>query len=107
MQAKICNGCHHTFPVQKVKRGRCPGCQRADNRRRNAKRAEHGRSSQWWRSFRSAYLGSSCEHCGSTADLTLHYKPGGRHSANPADYETLCRSCHGAVDAPRAHAITG
>jgi 5-methylcytosine-specific restriction endonuclease McrA len=96
----LCPRCHGRF----AKPGRCVECTRADNKRRNAKRAAHGRTTAWWRRFRRAYIGSECERCGSTDYLTFHFKPGGVRNANPADYETLCRRCHGAVDAPRAHA---
>jgi hypothetical protein len=67
------------------------------------KTAEQGRSSSAWRWFRKAKIASQCEWCASGENLTYHYKPGGVHSFNPADYLTLCRSCHGSIDAPRAH----
>jgi 5-methylcytosine-specific restriction endonuclease McrA len=97
----LCPHCMGRFP----KPGLCANCKRTDNKRRNAKRSAHGRTSAAWRRFRNANLGNQCERCGTSEQgLTYHYKPGGVHSFNPDDYETLCRSCHGQVDAPRAHA---
>lgn len=107
---KLCSNCGGVFPLEEFarpgggrRRSRCIACTRLDNQRRNAKRRLHGRKSDWWQRFKRAYLGEQCERCGSTLDLTLHFKPGGVHDANPANYETLCRSCHGSVDAARAH----
>lgn len=96
----LCPHCMGRFP----KPGLCVDCKKEDNRRRNAKRSEHGRTTAAWRRFRNANIGTVCERCGSGEHLTYHYVPGGVHSFNPADYRTLCRRCHGAVDAPRAHA---
>ena len=95
----LCTHCH----AWQAKPGLCPDCTRADNKRRNAKRAAHGRTTAAWRRFRNANIASHCERCGTGEQLTYHYKPGGVHSFNPADYSTLCRSCHGKQDAPRAH----
>lgn len=95
----LCPHCHS----RNAKPGLCVDCKRADNQRRNRKTAEQGRSSSAWRRFRKANIASQCERCPATTDLTYHYKPGGRHSFNPTDYLTLCRSCHGKQDAPRAH----
>ena len=44
----------------------------------------------------------ACRFCGTTADLTVHYMPGGPHSATVSDYLTLCRRCHGRIDGGRA-----
>jgi 5-methylcytosine-specific restriction endonuclease McrA len=50
----------------------------------------------------------SCQRCGKTGDrhtLTVHLNPalGGDHlAASRDDLTTLCRSCHGSIDAPRA-----
>jgi hypothetical protein len=43
-----------------------------------------------------------CTICGSRDDLTVHFKPGGWHTTLLSDYATLCSSCNGSVDAPRA-----
>lgn len=95
----LCPQCH----ACQVKPGLCATCKRVDNQRRNRKTAEQGRSSSAWRRFRKANIASQCQRCGSGDNLTYHYRPGGRHSFNPGDYQTLCRSCHGSIDAPRAH----
>jgi hypothetical protein len=95
----LCPHCRGRF----AKPGLCIDCKRADNQRRNRKRSEQGRTSAAWLRFRQANIASQCERCPATTDLTWHYKPGGVHSFNPADYSTLCRSCHGKQDAPRAH----
>lgn len=96
----LCPGCRGRF----AKPGLCTDCTREDNKRRNAKRSAHGRTTSAWRRFRNANIGNACERCGTGENLTYHYRPGGKHSFNPDDYSTLCRRCHGAVDAPRAHA---
>jgi 5-methylcytosine-specific restriction endonuclease McrA len=95
----LCQHCHGRQP----KPGLCPDCKRADNQRRNRKTAELGRSTSAWRTFRRANIKRRCERCGTDEHLTYHYVPTGRHSFNPDDYQTLCRSCHGKQDAPRAH----
>jgi hypothetical protein len=107
---KLCANCGGVFPLEEFaapaggrRRSRCIACTRVDNQRRNEKRRLHGRKSDWWQQFKRAYLGAQCDRCGSTAQLQLHYKPGGVHTANPELYETLCIHCHGSVDAARAH----
>lgn len=86
-----------------IERGRlCQSCQRSENARRNAKSAAHGLHSPWWPVFRKRWMKSWCQNCGATDRLSFHFRPGGVHSRNPEDYLTLCRSCHGSVDAPRA-----
>jgi hypothetical protein len=107
---KLCANCGGVFPLEEFaapaggrRRSRCIACTRVDNQRRNEKRRLHGRKSDWWQRFKRAYLGAQCERCGSTAQLQLHYKPGGVHTANPELYETLCIHCHGSADAARAH----
>jgi hypothetical protein len=58
------------------KPGLCANCKRTDNKRRNAKRSAHGRTSAAWRRFRNANLGNQCERCGTSEQgLTYHYKP--------------------------------
>jgi 5-methylcytosine-specific restriction endonuclease McrA len=92
--------------------GLCPNCKRADNRRRNQKRKDSGRTTDAWQRMRlAAFLrdGYACQRCGKTGDrhtLTVHLHPAleGNHlAATRDDLTTLCRSCHGSVDAPRAH----
>ena len=86
-------------------------CQRSDNRRRNQKRKDSGRTTAAWQRMRLAAFprdGYACRRCGVTGDrhtLTVHLRPelGGNHfSATLADLTTYCRSCHGSVDAPRS-----
>jgi len=48
-----------------------------------------------------------CQRCGTLEQLTVHFIPGGEHSANADDYEVLCRYHHGQVDGPRAHERRG
>lgn len=96
-----------------AERGLCPDCQRADDRRRNTKRRNSGRSTQRWQQLRLAAFhrdGYACRQCGVTGTrhtLTAHLRPeaaGDHWRATLADLTTLCRHCHGTVDAPRAHA---
>lgn len=53
--------------------------------------------------------GYACQQCGTTGDrhtLTVHLNPaldGDHLAATRDDLTTLCRSCHGSVDAPRSH----
>ena len=95
------------------KPGRCPDCQRADDRRRNRKRVESGRTTAAWQRLRAAAIhrdNYTCQRCGvsgTVKTLTVHLRPelGGNHrAATLDDLVTLCRSCHGKTDAPRAHA---
>ena len=92
--------------------GLCPDCTRLDNRRRNAKRKDSGRTTKAWQALRLATMhrdGHACRSCGITGtrhDLTVHLDPrlnGNHRAASLDDLITLCRSCHGSVDAPRAH----
>ena len=58
--------------------GLCPDCTRADNRRRNQKRKDSGRTTAAWRRMRLAVFlrdGYACRRCGKTGDrktLTVH-----------------------------------
>lgn len=87
--------------------GLCPDCKRADNRRRNQKRKDSGRTTDAWQRMRlAAFLrdGYACRRCGVTGDrktLTVHLNPaldGDHLAATRDDLTTLCRSCHGSVD---------
>ncbi|MEO5576451.1 MAG: HNH endonuclease signature motif containing protein, partial [Gaiellaceae bacterium] len=92
----------------------CPDCQVAHDRRRNEKRKTSGRTTTAWNRLREAAIrrdGYTCQRsgCGATGTvgtLTVHLDPrlGGNHwIATLDDLTTLCRSCHGTVDAPRSH----
>jgi hypothetical protein len=105
---KFCPRCPCTIELS---RRLCPDCQRADDRRRNAKRRASGRTTAAWQRLRLAALhrdGYACRRCGRTGTrhtLTVHLRPelGGNHRiAALDDLTTLCRSCHGSIDAPRA-----
>ena len=107
MPMKICNGCGRMTTAR-----RCPPCQqahdRAHNRQRAAKTKAQGRNTAAWRKLRAAVLardGHACRRCGSGHYLTAHLHPalGGNHRhPTLADCDTLCASCHGSDDAPRA-----
>lgn len=86
----------------------CGDCTQADNRRRTAKAAAHGRTGRRWQQLRQLVIARDrrCTRCGSPDDLTVHVDPrlrGNHRVATTADCTALCRRCHGAVDAPRAH----
>jgi len=81
----------------------------------NSRCGLHGRSggaTARWRGVREAAYrrdGYACVRCGDRGDLTGHLAPvlGGRHElATSDDVTTLCRSCHGVVDAPRASGLS-
>jgi 5-methylcytosine-specific restriction endonuclease McrA len=51
--------------------------------------------------------GHQCQHCGTSRDLTVHLDPnlaGNHFAATIDDCITVCRACHGTIDAPRARA---
>lgn len=91
--------------------GLCPKHTREDNARRNKKRKDSGRTTTAWQRIRLAAFhrdGYACQRCGKTGDrhtLTVHLSPaldGDHLAASRDDLTTLCRSCHGSVDAPRS-----
>jgi 5-methylcytosine-specific restriction endonuclease McrA len=91
--------------------GLCADCERADDRRPNQKRKDSGRTTVAWQRMRLAAFhrdGYACQRCGNTGDrktLTVHLNPaldGDHLAASRDDLTTLCRSCHGSVDAPRS-----
>jgi 5-methylcytosine-specific restriction endonuclease McrA len=111
MQVRLCPRCGRR--KNNAKTGLCPECQVADDRRRNTKRRESGRTTARWQRLRLAALhrdGYACQRCGQSGTrhtLTVHLDPalkGNHWIAALDDLTTLCRSCHGSMDAPRAHA---
>jgi 5-methylcytosine-specific restriction endonuclease McrA len=109
---RLCSKCGAKIPATPHTRGPCSDCKRAENRRRNEKRKASGRKSAAWTRLRLAALHRdrySCRRCGRAGDartLTVHLAPelhGEHWRARLDDLETLCRRCHGSVDAPRAH----
>jgi len=108
----LCRGCRAMI----AKPGRCQNCQRADNRERNERRRVSGRATARWQDLRLACFerdGWACRRCGQAGTrhtLTAHLRPelrGNHWIATLTDVVTLCRSCHGATDAPRAHGNRG
>jgi hypothetical protein len=95
--------------------GKCPDCYRADNRRRAAKQRAHGRTSMHWQRLKAEakrIANYRCENCGRSEErwpggwLSVHLKPGvsrDHRLAQLGDVAVLCLSCHGSLDAPRAH----
>lgn len=93
-----------------------PGCGRTDphthldahdQARRTAKTKASGRGRAAWHRLRQATIARDgcCTVCGTTHDLTVHLHPSlnGNHWLAGLDHvTTLCRSCHGRLDAPRA-----
>jgi len=79
----------------------CPDCGSRDQERRRSMHRSH------WRRLRTERLAldqHTCQSCGQPAN-TVHLRPelhGNHDAATPDDCITLCRSCHGTVDAPRA-----
>lgn len=88
-------------------RTRCPDCTRLDNQRRAARNVKRGTNTRRWRKLRAYAIqrDGGCVRCGTTHDLTVHLDAalaGDHRQATSADVVTLCRSCHGSIDAPRA-----
>lgn len=89
----------------------CPdhGPTRGNPRRWHRARQLGRRGNPTWEATRAAVIArdGACRHCGTTADLTAHRIDGGYHTPTPPDYLTLCRSCHGRVEAGAALPIGG
>ena len=76
----------------------CQACAQATKARSRVRQRSDNRDRAWWRRFRQTVLeldGHRCVSCGAGGPLTAHFLPGGPHTRHLADYETLCRSCHG------------
>jgi 5-methylcytosine-specific restriction endonuclease McrA len=113
---KVCSTCGRIYePYGGKPHAHCPSCQtvhdRRHNARSNAKSKAQGRTTQQWRRVRLMVLerdGYTCQRCGAqphSSQLHAHLDPrlnGNHWNATLADCTTLCRSCHGTVDAPRA-----
>jgi hypothetical protein len=104
--ARICTRCGGTYSGKRCESATCVAWWKLDDARRNARKKAHGRNTKDWTRFaeqvkrRDNYR---CVECGTSRNLTVHYKLTGPHtSRNLDDYETRCRSCHGTIDAPRA-----
>jgi 5-methylcytosine-specific restriction endonuclease McrA len=110
--ARICNTCFRIFDGGGA---HCPPCQqqrdRAHSARSNAKSREQGRTTSRWRRLRLQVLardGYTCQRCGAQphpSQLHAHLDPrlaGDHWIATVDDCTTLCRSCHGTIDAPRS-----
>jgi 5-methylcytosine-specific restriction endonuclease McrA len=82
----------------------------AEQLRRRVKTKAAGYASPHWQMMRGKALdqaGHRCSACGTSERLTVHLDPRLRGNHNLATLDActvLCRGCHGAVDAPRAHA---
>jgi hypothetical protein len=106
---------HGLYPPGGPSKGRCPTCYQEDNRRRTAKQRDQGRTTRHWKNLARAAkqaAGYRCQSCGApevpepAGWLSVHLRPelGGNHrAATLPDVVVLCLSCHGTVDAPRAH----
>jgi 5-methylcytosine-specific restriction endonuclease McrA len=87
--------------------GRCSLCALEDNTRRNQLARRHGLNTKRWRLLRDSTLardGHRCQQCGDPAN-TVHIDPklkGNHNVATLNDTVTLCRRCHGSLDAARA-----
>lgn len=95
----------------------CPARARADNARRQRKNQAHGVNRAAWRRRAQRVKqrdGMTCRRCGRHRDelhhnerLSVHLDPalaGNHDAASDHDCITLCSTCHGTIDAPRAHA---
>jgi 5-methylcytosine-specific restriction endonuclease McrA len=83
---------------------RCPRCELG---KRHARAIINRTYTRYWRRLRVERLlldRGVCQRCGGRAD-TVHLSPAlqGRHDlATLEDCVSLCRRCHGAIDAPRS-----
>lgn len=103
MLARVCSRCGRIAAA-----ARCPDCQNKDNRRRADKTRHQGRTTPHWRRVRAHVIArdKACRACGTHEHLSVHLDPkleGNHRLATPDDCVTLCLSCHGSIDAPRAH----
>src|SRR6266540_2724752 len=95
---KVC-GCGRLVPIEVA---RCPDCERMSNAKKTARARASGRAGRAWPKTRSRVLyrdGHTCQHCGSTEDLTVHRfsEYGPIHDGRLEAYTTLCRTCHGSI----------
>lgn len=110
--ARICTNCGTLTPT--TKRGRCPRCAPADRPTHTTDaaslddRRQRAYSSSEYRRERLAAIArdGACLKCGSTEHLTTHHRiPVTRGGSNHRDnLATLCRSCHGRMEQPKAPA---
>jgi 5-methylcytosine-specific restriction endonuclease McrA len=86
---------------------RCPVHQQQQDRKRAIKQQAHGRNTSYWRKLRKLVLnrdGHTCQRCGKPGN-SVHIDPrlrGNHLLATPNRAITLCASCHGTIDGPRA-----
>ena len=107
MTAILC--AYRDCPTIAPRNGYCHKHKKADNRRRHAKRRDHGRNTAAWRRLRAGRLELDryqCQRCGSAQDLTVHVDPalhGNDAAATIDNLITLCKSHHRTEDAPVHH----
>jgi 5-methylcytosine-specific restriction endonuclease McrA len=86
----------------------CPEHKALEAERRWQRDLRHGTQSSYWRALRAEAKerdGHRCRRCGTSLDLTVHLDPrlkGNHMRARLSDVTTLCRRCHGSIDAARA-----
>jgi 5-methylcytosine-specific restriction endonuclease McrA len=110
---KLCVDCGRAFhPVPGVRRNnRCELHQaqltRREDQRRNLRAKTSGRTTAAWKKLRVQVLERddyACLRCGRRA-VSVHIDPrlrGDHRLATVDDCWSLCASCHGTIDAPRA-----
>jgi hypothetical protein len=88
----------------------CPQCGRKGHLPKQTKDTMRGYHSRNWREVKwraQVRDGFRCQQCGSPFALTAHLDParqGDHYHATLDEVTTLCRTCHGTLDAPRATA---
>lgn len=84
-------------PAQKLTRGRCPECRRAEDQ------CDYYQSKEWRRLRRKAKA-DSCAVCGGTDRLTVHHgqarREGGADALSNLQV-TLCGQCHSQFEADK------
>jgi 5-methylcytosine-specific restriction endonuclease McrA len=105
---KVCSRSGAVFiPPARCECQACVTHRRRDNARRGRNLYTSGRRSEHWRKLRPQAIARDrvCRRCGTGERLTVHLDPalrGEHRNATLDDVVTLCVSCHGSVDAPRA-----
>jgi 5-methylcytosine-specific restriction endonuclease McrA len=110
---KLCVECFRPFTPDPSRRrnNRCDAHQaeltKREDARRNQRAKAHGRTSAHWKRLRLEVLerdDHTCQRCGAPA-VSVHIRPelaGDHRAATTDDCWSMCASCHGTIDAPRA-----
>lgn len=107
MTSQRCAPCQRDREVQQVEERRAYGRRAKDTNARGRARRRVYDSPEWKRVRELVkQRDGSCQLCGATSRLTVHHiRPVADDDARALDMDnlvTLCRTCHGRVDGPKA-----